>query len=87
MPQSSLLLIVCSLLVSCATAPSPLLTAENPASPLAVEAKSRPIPNALGPDDLTRKTQRLFASGDAQEGQPSPTPQPEMGQMPGMKMP
>jgi hypothetical protein len=87
MNQSCLLLIAFSFLVSCATAPSPPLTADNPASPSAVEAKWRPLPNTLGTDDLTRKSQQIFASGGTQEEQPSPTPQPEMGQMPGMKMP
>jgi hypothetical protein len=87
MNQSCLLLIVFSFLVSCATAPSPPLTADSPASPSAVEAKWRPLPNTLGTDDLSRKTQQILVSGGTQDEQPSPTPQPEMGQMPGMKMP
>jgi hypothetical protein len=87
MNQSCLLLIVFSFLLSCATAPSPLLTADNPASPSALEAKWRPLPNTLATDGLTRKTQQIFASGGTQDEQPSPTPQPDMGQMPGMKMP
>ena len=87
MYRSSLLLVASSLLLGCATAPSPPLAASSPASPSAVEAKWRPVPNALGPDDLTRKTQHLFASGETQNEQPSSTPHTDMGQMPGMKMP
>jgi|HubBroStandDraft_6_1064221.scaffolds.fasta_scaffold134558_2 hypothetical protein len=87
MNQSCLLLIVFGFLVSCATTPSPPLTADSPASPSALEAKWQPLPNTLGTDGLTRKTQQIFASGGTQDQQPSPTPQPEMGQMPGMKMP
>lgn len=87
MNPSCLLLIAFSFLVGCAIAPSPPLTSDNPASPSAVEAKSQPIPDTLGTDNLTRKTQQIFASGGTQDEQPSPVPQPEMGQMPGMKMP
>ena len=55
MNQSCLLLIVFSFLVSCATSPSPPLTADNPVSPSALEAKWRPLPNTLGTDGLTEK--------------------------------
>jgi hypothetical protein len=77
------------LLVGCATAPPPPLTADNPASPSAPEAAIRPLRNALATDDLTTKTRQIFAQA-AQQQQASPTPTPEQGQMdqmPGMNMP
>ena len=85
MNRFSILSVALSLFVGCATAPPPPLTGDNPASPLAPEATVRPLRNALASDDLTRKTQQIFAQAQNQEGQPSPTPQSQ--QMPGMKMP
>ena len=87
MNQACLLLIVFAFLVSCATTTAPPATADNPASPLATEAKWRPLPNSLSADDLTRKTRQILASGGTQHEQPSPTQPSEMGQIPGMKMP
>jgi hypothetical protein len=81
-------LIVAKILTACTTAPSPPLTADNPGNPSAPVAVERPAPNALAADDLTKKTQQIFAQAQNQEGQPSPTPTPQqMNQMPGMKMP
>jgi hypothetical protein len=81
-------LIAC-LFAGCATAPPPPLTAENPASPSAPEASIRPLRNALGADDLTTTTRRIFAqAAKLQQASPIPTPQQgQMDQMPGMKMP
>jgi hypothetical protein len=81
-------LIVAKILTACTTAPAPPLTADNPGNPSAPVAVERPSQNALAADDLTKKTQQIFAQAQNQEGQPSPTPTPQqMNQMPGMKMP
>ncbi len=77
------------LLGGCVTAPSPSLTADNPASPSAPEAGGQPLRNALAADDLTRKTRELLAQTGKPQDQPSSAPIPEeqqMDQMPGMKM-
>jgi hypothetical protein len=90
MNRYSILLVALGLLVGCATVPPMPLTADNPASPSAPEATVRPLRNALGADDLTKKTRQIFAQADKQQDQPSPTPTPQqqpMDQMPGMKMP
>ena len=91
MNRYSILLIVLNLLAGCATAPPPPLTADNPASPSAPEATVRPFRNALGVDDLTKKSRQIFAqAAEEQQQQASPTPMPQqhqMDQMPGMKMP
>jgi len=79
-----------SFLGACASEPPPPLTADNPASLSAPEATSRPLRYTLMPDDLTRKTRKMFAQADKQEEEPSPTPaqgQNQIGQVPGMKMP
>ncbi|HYZ73836.1 MAG TPA: hypothetical protein VE641_12200 [Chthoniobacterales bacterium] len=90
MNQPSILLVAVSvLLAGCATPPTALLTADNPASPSAPEAIEHPLRNALAADDLTRKTRQIFAT-EKEEERPSPTPTPQqqqMDQMPGMKMP
>jgi hypothetical protein len=89
MNRYSILLVALGLLVSCATVSPPPLTADNPASPSAPEATVRPLRNALGADDLTKKTHQIFAQG-AKQQQASPTPTPQQGQMdqmPGMNMP
>jgi hypothetical protein len=80
MNRYSILLIVLSLLAGCATAPPPPLTADNPASPSAPEATVRPLRNALGVDDLTRKSRQILAQVAEQQGQ-------QMQNMPGMQMP
>jgi hypothetical protein len=87
MNRYSILLVALGLLVGCATAPPPPVTADNPASPSAPEATIRPLHNALGADDLTTNTHQIFAQAAQQQGQASPTPTPQMDQMPGMKMP
>ena len=90
MNRYSILLIVLSLLAGCTTAPSPPLTADDPASPSAPEATIRPLRNALGADDITKKTRQIFAQAakEQQQASPTPTPQPgQMDQMPGMNMP
>jgi len=81
--------LIAFLLVGCATAPPPPLTADNPASPSAPEATVRPLRNALGADDLTKKTRQIFAQAAKEQQQASPTPTPQQGQMdqmPGMNM-
>jgi len=91
MNRYSILLVALSLLVGCATGPPTPLTADNPASPSAPEATVRPLRNALGADDLTKRTRQIFAQAAQQQNQqasPTPTPQQQqMDQMPGMKMP
>jgi hypothetical protein len=91
MNRYSILLVALSLLVGCATAPPPPLTADNPASPSAPEATIRPLRDAPGADDLTTKTRQIFAqAAKQQQQQASPTPTPQQGrmnQMPGMNMP
>jgi hypothetical protein len=82
--------LIALLFAGCATAPPPPLTADDPASPSAPEATIRPLRNALGPDDLTKKTRQIFAQAAKQQQQASPTPIPQQGQMnqmPGMNMP
>jgi hypothetical protein len=90
MNRYSILLVALGFLVGRATVPPPPLTADNPASPSAPEATIRPLHNALGADDLTKKTRQIFAQAakQQQEASPTPTPQPgQMDQMPGMNMP
>ena len=77
-------------LVGCAPTKLPSLTADDPASPSAPEATVRPLRNALGADDLTKKTRQIFAQAAKEQQQASPTPTPQQGQMdqmPGMNMP
>jgi hypothetical protein len=90
MNRCSIPFIAVGLLAGCATAPPPPLTADNPASPSAPEATVRPLHNALGADDLTKKTRQIFAQAAKQQQPASPTPSPQPGQMdqmPGMNMP
>jgi len=90
MTQSILLsLFALGVLVGCASTKLPSLTADDPTSPSAPEAAVRPLHNALGEDDLTKKTRQIFAqAAKEQQASPSPTPQPgQMDQMPGMNMP
>jgi hypothetical protein len=94
MNRYSILLIVLSLLAGCATAPPPPMTADNPASPSAPEATVRPLRNALGVDDLTRKSRQILAQAAKQQqqwDQSGPVSGDQQGQqmqnMPGMQMP
>jgi hypothetical protein len=94
MNRYSIPLIVLSLLAGCATAPPPPLTADNPASPSAPEATVRHLRNALGADDLTRKSRQILAQAAEQQqrwDQSGPVSGDEQGQqmqnMPGMQMP
>jgi hypothetical protein len=86
MNRRSVVLIVAGVLAGCATAHSPPLTADNPASSSAPEVIEQPLRNALGVDDLTRKTCQIFAQGDKPQDQPSPQPK-QTDQMSGVKMP
>jgi hypothetical protein len=94
MNRYSILLIVLSLLAGCATAPPPPLTADNPASPSAPEARVRPLRNALAVDDLTRKSRQILAQAAEQQQRwdhSGPVSGDQQGQqmqnMPGMQMP
>jgi len=81
-------LIAVSILTGCAMAPQPPLKADNPASPYAPEAIEHAPRNSLATDDLTKRTHQLLAQANKQQDQPSPTPPPQqqMDQMPGMRM-
>src|SRR4029077_4043178 len=88
------LLVALSLLAGCATAPPPPLTADDPASPSAPEATVRPRRNALGVDNLTKKSRQIFAQAAKQQqqwDQSGPGSGDQQGQqmqnMPGMQMP
>jgi hypothetical protein len=70
------------------------MTADNPASPSAPEATVRPLRNALGVDDLTRKSRQILAQAAKQQqqwDQSGPVSGDQQGQqmqnMPGMQMP
>ncbi len=93
MNRYPILLIVLSLLAGCATAPPPPLTADNPASPSAPEATIRPLRNALGVDDLTKKSRQILAEAAEQQqrwDQSGPVSGDQQGQqmqnMPSMQM-
>src|SRR5712672_3078364 len=86
--------LIAFLLAGCATAPPPPLTADNPASPSAPEATVRPLRNALGVDDLTKKSRQILAQAAKQQqqwDQSGPASGDQQGQemrnMPGMQMP
>jgi hypothetical protein len=94
MNRYSILLVALGLLEGCATAPPPPLTADNPASPSAPEATVRPLRNALGVDDLTRKSRQILAQAAKQQqewDQGGPVSGGQQGQqmqnMRGMQMP
>src|SRR6266481_1624008 len=94
MNRYSILLVALGLLAGCATAPPPPLTADNPASPSAPEATVRPLRNALGVDDLTKKSRQILAQAAKQQqqwDQSGPVSGGEQGEqmqnMPGMQMP
>ena len=69
MSRYSIPLIALGLLAGCATAPQPPLTTDNPASPSAPEATIRPLRNALGADDLTKKSRQILAQAAKQQQQ------------------
>src|ERR1700737_2586183 len=94
MNRYSILLVALGLLAGCATALPPPLTADNPASPLAPEATARPLRNALGVDDLTKRSRQILAQAAKQQqqwDQSGPVSGGQQGQqtenMPGMQMP
>jgi hypothetical protein len=90
MNRFCIVVVTLSFLAACASEPPPPLTADNPASPSAPEATSRPLRYALMPDDLTKKTRKMLAQADEPQEEPSPTPaqgENQMPQMPGIKMP
>jgi hypothetical protein len=70
------------------------LTADNPASPSAPEGIVRPLRNALGVDDLTKKSRQILVQAAKQQqqwDQSGPVSGNQQGQqmqnMPGMQMP
>ena len=88
------ILVALGLLAGCATAPPPPLTADDPANPSAPEAAVRPLRNALGVDDLTKKSRQILAQAakEQQQGDQSGAAsgdQQDQGtqNMPGMQMP
>ena len=94
MNRYSILLVALGLLAGCATAPPPPLTADDPANPSAPEAAVRPLRNALGVDDLTKKSRQILAQAAKeqqqwdQSGAASGDQQDQGTQnMPGMQMP
>src|SRR6266481_4220861 len=94
MNRYSILLVALGLSVGCATAPIPPLRADNPANPSAPEATIRPLHNALGVDDLTKKSRQILAQAAKQQqqwDQSGPDSGDQQGQqmqnMPGMQMP
>ena len=79
--------LIAFLFAGCASAPPPPLTTDNPANPSAPEAAIRPLRNALGADDLTKKSRQILAQATREQPSPTPTPRPgQMDQMPGMNM-
>jgi hypothetical protein len=94
MNRYSILLVALGLLAGCATAPPPPLTADSPANPSAPEGTIRPLRNAPGVDDLTKKSRQIFAQAAKQQqqwDQSGPVSGGQQGQqmqnMPGMQMP
>jgi hypothetical protein len=94
MNRYSIPLVALGLLAGCAAAPPPPLTADDPANPSAPEAAVRPLRNALGIDDLTKKSRQILAQAakEQQQGDQSGAAsgdQQDQGtqNMPGMQMP
>jgi hypothetical protein len=69
MNRYSASLLALGLLAGCATAPPPPLTLEDPANPSASEIPARPLRNALGADDLTRKSRQILAQAAKEQQQ------------------
>jgi hypothetical protein len=69
MNRYSIPLVGLSFLVGCTTAPTPPLRADNPANPSAREGTIRPLRNALGIDDLTKKSRQILAQAAKQQRQ------------------
>jgi hypothetical protein len=78
-------LIALSLLAGCATAPSPPLAADDPASPSAPEAPVHAIRNPLRADGLSKKTRQLLAQA-AKEQQQAEQSGPDAGEQKGEEM-
>jgi hypothetical protein len=94
MNRYSIPIVALGLLAGCTTAPTPPLRADNPANPSAAEATIRPLRNALGVDDLTKKSRQILAQAAKQQqqwDQSGPDSGDQQGQqmqnMPGMQMP
>jgi len=94
MNRYSIPLVALGLLAGCATAPPPPLTADDPANPSAPEAPVRSLRNALGVDDLTKKSRQILAQATKQQQQwdqsgAASGDQQDQGtqNMPGMQMP
>jgi hypothetical protein len=94
MNRYSIPIVALVLLAGCTTAPTPPLTADDPANPSAPEATMRPLRNALGVDNLTKKSRRILAQAAKQQqqwDQSGPDSGDQQGQqmqnMPGMQMP
>ena len=94
MNRYSIPLVALGLLAGCTNAPTPPLTADNPANPLAPAATIRPLRNALGVDDLTKKSRQILAQAAKQQqqwDQSGPDSGEQQGRkmqnMPGMQMP
>jgi hypothetical protein len=84
-------LVALGLLAGCTTAPTPPLRADNPANPSAPEAIVWPLRNALGVDDLTKKSRQILAQAAKQQqqwDQSGPdSGDRQMQNMPGMQTP
>jgi len=94
MNRYSIPLVALGLLAGCATAPPPPLTADDPANPSAPEAAVRSLRNALGVDDLTKKSRQILAQAAKEQQQwdksgAASGDQQDQGtqNMPGMQMP
>jgi hypothetical protein len=94
MNRYSIPLVALGLLAGCTTAPPPPLTADNPANPSAPEAAVRPLRNALGVDDLTKKSHQILAQAAKQQQQwdqsgpvSGDQQDQQMQNLPGMRMP
>src|SRR5689334_9254002 len=94
MNRYPILLAAFGLVAGCTTAPPPPLTADHPASPSAPEVTVSPLRNALGVDDLTKKSRQILAQAakrQQQWDQSGPVSGGRHGQQmentPGMQMP
>ena len=94
MNRYSIPLIALGLLAGCTAAPTPPLTADNPANPSAPEATIRPLRDALRVDDLTKRSRQILVQAAKQQqqwDQSGPDSGDQQGQqmqnMPGMQMP